>query len=56
MRHLSNNSVNDNFRYDDQDDWCFTANFIRMVWQNGNEANSKMKQPSEMATQRFEHG
>jgi len=44
------------------DDLCFTAIFVRMVDQmgratsKGTEAKSKMKQPSDMPTPRFEHG
>ena len=47
---------------DDDDDWCFTATFVHKVGymgratSNGNEAKSKMKQPSDIPTPRFETG
>jgi len=46
---------------DDDDEWCFTATFVYKVGymgqptSKGNEVKSKMKQPSDMPTSRFEH-
>jgi len=47
---------------DEDDDWCFTATFVHMVSKiglptsKGNEAKSKMNQPSDMPTPGFEQG
>jgi len=40
----------------DNDDWCFTATFVGRTTSKGNEVKSKIKQPSDMSTLRFEHG
>ena len=45
----------------DDDDWCFTDTFVHkegemsQVTSKGNEAKSRMKQPSDMPTPRFKH-